>query len=135
MRRTGRKRRGCCDGSSRTQSRDRGVRRPGRSTALQERMDPESVRAVMQRYYALVRHVIEERAGRLVKFIGDGAMAVFGVPETGEDDALRALGAALALHDAFGLLAGEVGRDRGLAISLRVGVNTGEVVVRADDDD
>jgi class 3 adenylate cyclase/tetratricopeptide (TPR) repeat protein len=105
------------------------------STALEERMDPESVRAVMQRYYALVREVVEARGGRVVKFIGDGAMAVFGVPETHEDDALRALDAALAVHEAFAALAGDVERDRGVAISLRVGVNTGEVVVGVDDDD
>jgi class 3 adenylate cyclase/tetratricopeptide (TPR) repeat protein len=105
------------------------------STALQERMDPELVRVVMQRYYALIREVVEGRGGRVVKFIGDGAMAVFGVPETREDDARRALEAALALHGAFGALASEVQRDRDVAISLRVGVNTGEVVVGVDDDD
>jgi class 3 adenylate cyclase len=105
------------------------------STALEERMDPEWVHAVMQRYYALIRAAVEAGGGRVVKFIGDGAMAVFGVPETGEDDAARALGAALGLHEAFRSLAGEVERDRGVAISLRVGVNTGEVVVGVDDDD
>jgi class 3 adenylate cyclase/tetratricopeptide (TPR) repeat protein len=105
------------------------------STALEEQMDPESVRAVMQRYYALAREVVEARGGRVVKFIGDGAMAVFGVPETREDDALRALDAALAWQEALAVLAGEMERDRGAAISLRVGVNTGEVVVGADDDD
>jgi class 3 adenylate cyclase/tetratricopeptide (TPR) repeat protein len=105
------------------------------STTLEERMDPESVRAVMQRYYRLVREVVEARQGRVVKFIGDGAMAVFGVPETHEDDALQALDAALALHGAFGALADELARDRGVAISLRVGVNTGEVVVGDGDDD
>jgi class 3 adenylate cyclase len=105
------------------------------STALEARMDPESVRTVMQRYYALVREVIDAHGGRLVKFIGDGAMAVFGVPENREDDALRALEAALILQEAFASLAGEVERDRGMVISLRVGVNTGEVVVGVDDDD
>jgi class 3 adenylate cyclase len=105
------------------------------STALEERMDPESVRTVMQRYYALIRDVVEARDGRVVKFIGDGVMAVFGVPDTREDDARRALDASLAMHDAFGGLAADVARDRGAAISLRVGVNTGEVVVDVADDD
>jgi class 3 adenylate cyclase/tetratricopeptide (TPR) repeat protein len=105
------------------------------STALEEGMDPESVHVVMQRYYRLVREVVEARRGRVVKFIGDGAMAVFGIPETREDDARQALEAALALHGAFGALAGELGRDRGVAMSLRVGVNTGEVVVGDGDDD
>jgi class 3 adenylate cyclase/tetratricopeptide (TPR) repeat protein len=105
------------------------------STALEERMDPESVRAVMQRYYGAIRDVIDGCGGRLVKFIGDGAMAVFGIPETHEDDALRALEAALAMHDAFEQLATDVARERGASIALRVGVNTGEVVVSADDAD
>ena len=65
------------------------------STTLAERMDPESVRSAMDAYYAAIRRVVEERRGRIVKFIGDGVMAVFGVPETSEDDARRALDAAL----------------------------------------
>jgi class 3 adenylate cyclase/ketosteroid isomerase-like protein/tetratricopeptide (TPR) repeat protein len=105
------------------------------STALQEGMDPESARGVMQRYYTLVGDVIARLGGRVVKFIGDGAMAVFGVPETHEDDARRALAAALALHEEFGGLAAEVSLERGVPIALRVGVNTGEVVVSVADDD
>jgi class 3 adenylate cyclase len=68
------------------------------STALEERMDPGSVGVVMQRYYQLVREVVEARRGRVVKFIGDAAMAVFGVTETGEGDALPALDAALGVR-------------------------------------
>jgi class 3 adenylate cyclase/tetratricopeptide (TPR) repeat protein len=105
------------------------------STALQERLDPESARGVMQRYYSLVADVIAAHGGRVVKFIGDGAMAVFGVPETREDDARRALGAALALHEHFARLAGDVSQLHGAWVSLRVGVNTGEVVVSGADDD
>jgi class 3 adenylate cyclase/tetratricopeptide (TPR) repeat protein len=105
------------------------------STALHERMDPESARMVMQDYYGLVAEVIEAHDGRIVKFIGDGAMVVFGVPHTGEDDALRALKAALALHGRFSVLAVEVSRRYGTTVSLRAGVNTGEVVVSVSDDD
>src|SRR5581483_7625873 len=54
------------------------------STALQERMDPESVRNVMSRYYDTMRGVVEARRGRVVKFVGDGVMAVFGVPDVAE---------------------------------------------------
>ena len=64
------------------------------STATQEGMDPESVRRWLDRYYAVVRGEIEGRGGRVVKFIGDGVMAVFGVPEVREDDADRAVAAA-----------------------------------------
>ena len=65
------------------------------STGLQERMDPESVRALMGRYYAAMRATVEAHGGKVVKFVGDGAMAVFGVPEVAEDDALRAVRAAV----------------------------------------
>ncbi len=98
-------------------------------------MDPESVHAVMDQYYAMVREIVDEHRGRVVKFIGDGVMAVFGVPDTSEDDSLRALDAALAMHEEFEDLAFEVARDRDAVISLRVGVNTGEVIVSAGDDD
>src|SRR5438067_1718248 len=99
------------------------------STGLQERMDPESVRALMDRYYAAMREAVEAHGGKVVKFVGDGAMAVFGVPEVAEDDALRAVRAAVDMQTAFEPLAGE--HD----LALRVGVNTGEVVVDADDAD
>ncbi|HZQ85022.1 MAG TPA: adenylate/guanylate cyclase domain-containing protein, partial [Acidimicrobiales bacterium] len=64
------------------------------STALQEGMDPESVRTLMARYYAAMREAVDAHAGKVVKFVGDGVMAVFGVPDVAEDDALRAVRAA-----------------------------------------
>jgi class 3 adenylate cyclase len=105
------------------------------STALGERIDPEAVRTVMDRYYDTIRRVVAGHDGRVVKFIGDGAMAVFGVPETREDDARRALHASIALHDAFDDFATGVEREIGVSMSLRIGVNTGEVIVSAGDDD
>src|SRR5205807_8827419 len=75
------------------------------STGLQERMDPESVRALMGRYYAAMREAVETHGGKVVKFVGDGAMAVFGVPEVAEDDALRAVRAAADMQIAFETLA------------------------------
>jgi class 3 adenylate cyclase len=102
------------------------------STATQEGMDPESVRRWLDRYYAVVRGEIEGRGGRVVKFIGDGVMAVFGVPEVREDDADRAVAAARAMQGAVAELGGPGGAP---GVGLRVGVNTGEVVVTADDDD
>jgi class 3 adenylate cyclase/tetratricopeptide (TPR) repeat protein len=97
------------------------------STALQERMDPESARSAMSRFYGAMRDVIDAHGGRVVKFVGDGVMAVFGVPEVAEDDAARAVAAAAALVEA--------GHALGMELELRVGVNTGEVVVAADDAD
>jgi class 3 adenylate cyclase/tetratricopeptide (TPR) repeat protein len=105
------------------------------STGLQERMDPERVRSLMDRYYAEMRYVVEAHGGKVVKFVGDGIMAVFGVPEVAEHDALWAVRAAAAMHHAFEPLATDVRTIDDADISLRVGVNTGEVIVDADDTD
>ena len=92
------------------------------STALGEASDPEDVRAVLGRYYAIAREVIGEHGGTIEKFIGDAVMAVFGIPQAHGDDAERALAAALALR-------ARIAADAQTAVlSLRMGVNTGEVV-------
>jgi class 3 adenylate cyclase/tetratricopeptide (TPR) repeat protein len=98
------------------------------STALGERLDPESQRAVMGRYFEEMRHVLERHGGTVEKFIGDAVMAVFGVPHLHEDDALRAVRAAVEMRDRLEALNVELERDRGVRIAMRVGVNTGEVV-------
>src|SRR5581483_194481 len=103
--------------------------------ALQEGMDPESVRTLMAGYYAAMREAVDAHAGKVVKFVGDGVMAVFGVPDVAEDDALRAVRAAAAMQSAFQPIAAAVAAQQGAALALRVGVNTGEVVVDADDAD
>src|SRR3954447_20229946 len=104
------------------------------STSLHERTDAEPVRILMEQYYAALRGAIEAHRGSVVKLMGDGVMAVFGVPNVGEDDALRAVHAAVAAQEAFARLAADVG-DRVGPLSMRVGVNTGEVVVSEGDDD
>ena len=71
------------------------------STALGERLDPESLREVMRRFFGAARKVIEQHGGTVEKFIGDAVMAVFGVPVLHEDDALRAVRAAVGLRDAL----------------------------------
>src|SRR6187401_2917040 len=71
------------------------------STALGERIDPESLRAVMARYFETARAVVERHGGTVEKFIGDAVMAVFGVPVVHEDDALRAVRAADELRGAL----------------------------------
>jgi class 3 adenylate cyclase len=101
------------------------------STAVEERMDPESVRRWLDRVYDVLRTEVERHDGRVVKFLGDGVMAVFGVPHVREDDAARAVAAAVSMQDAVA----DLGRVEGHHIGLKVGVNTGEVVVTADDDD
>jgi len=104
------------------------------STALHERLDPESARRVMERYYATLRAAVERHGGTVVKLLGDGVMAAFGVPQVAEDDAIRAVRAGVAMQESFRDLIGEQGTvlaDSG----LRVAVNTGEVVVSEANDD
>ena len=98
------------------------------STALGEQLDPESLRAVMTRYFDVMREVIEFHGGSVEKFIGDAVMAVFGVPVVHEDDALRACRAALEIHDRLGALDAEIRAERGASVEWRMGINTGEVV-------
>src|SRR5262245_49640078 len=98
------------------------------STALHERLDAESVRATMDRYYQTLRAQVAQHGGTVVKLLGDGLMAAFGVPRVAEDDAVRAVRAAVGMQAAF--------RGLGIAgVGLRVAVNTGEVVVRDDHTD
>ena len=68
------------------------------STALGERLDPESLRRVLARYFEVAREAVERHGGVVEKFIGDAVMAVFGVPHVHEDDALRAVRAATELR-------------------------------------
>jgi class 3 adenylate cyclase/tetratricopeptide (TPR) repeat protein len=98
------------------------------STALGERLDPEAVRRVMGRWFEAARAELERHGGTVEKFVGDAVMAVFGVPTVHEDDALRAVRAAVGLHAALGELNEQLERDHGVRIQARTGVNTGEVV-------
>ena len=95
-------------------------------TTLSENLDAEDIASVQDAYFAAVRETIGRYGGSLEKFIGDAAMAVFGVPRTREDDAERAVRAGLALAAAVEALGGRLGLDEG-RLRLRVGVNTGEV--------
>jgi class 3 adenylate cyclase/tetratricopeptide (TPR) repeat protein len=99
------------------------------STPLGERLDPESLREVITRYYDRAAEVLARHGGTVAKFIGDAVMAVYGIPRLHEDDALRALRAAAELGDALAELNGELEAAWGVRLALRTGVNTGEVVV------
>jgi class 3 adenylate cyclase/tetratricopeptide (TPR) repeat protein len=88
------------------------------STALGESTDPEALRALLARYFERMKEIVESHGGTVEKFIGDAVMAVFGVPQAHEDDALRACRAAVEMRDAL----------PELGIRGRIGVNTGEVV-------
>jgi class 3 adenylate cyclase/tetratricopeptide (TPR) repeat protein len=103
------------------------------STALGERLDPESFRLVMRRYFDTARRVIEHHGGTVEKFIGDAVMAVFGVPVLHEDDALRAVRAATGLREEIAVLNLELEADFGTTVTVRTGVNTGRVVVGTEE--
>jgi class 3 adenylate cyclase/tetratricopeptide (TPR) repeat protein len=104
------------------------------STRLGARMDPEPYRYVLARYHEQARAVLEHYGGTVEKFIGDAVVAVFGIPTLHEDDALRAATAATRLQAEFRQLNEELERDLGVRLSLRIGVNTGDVVVPATGD-
>ena len=82
----------------------------------------------MLSYYEEARSTLERHGGRVEKFIGDAVMAVFGVPVLHEDDALRALRAAVDLREAIKALNVELERTHGTHIEIRLGVNSGEVI-------
>ena len=97
------------------------------STAVGERLDPEALRDVQTRYFAAMRQPLERHGGTVEKYIGDAVMAVFGIPVLHEDDALRAVRAAIEMRDAMAELNRELEHDLGVGLELRIGVNTGEV--------
>src|SRR5438105_5241216 len=98
------------------------------STALGERLETEAVRELMLRYYDEMRGAIERHSGVVEKFVGDAVMAVFGVPAAHADDALRAVRAAVEMHDRLGALNDEFERRFDYRMAVRIGINTGEVV-------
>jgi class 3 adenylate cyclase/tetratricopeptide (TPR) repeat protein len=102
------------------------------STGLGERLDPEAVRQALGRWFDMAREIIERHGGTVEKFIGDAVMAVFGVPQLHEDDAVRAVRAADELLVRLGELNVELERQGGIPIRVRVGVNTGEVATGDD---
>ncbi len=99
-------------------------------TSLSEHNDPELVDAFLRRYYSVARQAIESYGGSVEKFIGDAVVAVFGVPTLHEDDPERAVRAGLRLIDEVDALPGIGGQP----VEVRVGVNTGEVLVALDVD-
>jgi class 3 adenylate cyclase/tetratricopeptide (TPR) repeat protein len=98
------------------------------STSLAERLDTEALREALNTYFNTMREVLEKHGGTVEKYIGDAIMAVFGLPQLHEDDALRAVRAVAEMQEALvGLNTGFEERY-GVRIENRTGVNTGEVV-------
>jgi class 3 adenylate cyclase/tetratricopeptide (TPR) repeat protein len=104
------------------------------SSELSGLLDAEVLRAILLRYYAVMREQAESHGGTVEKFIGDAVVAVFGLVAR-EDDARLALAAALAMTGAMAGLNGDLERDHGFRLDVRVGVHTGEVVTTASPED
>jgi class 3 adenylate cyclase len=102
------------------------------STALGSRLGPLVTSQVMDEYGETVREVLGERGATVSKRHGDGFMATFGVPELHEDDALRAVRAAGALRAAVGDISSRLRGEYGVGLEVRVGLNTGDVLVVHD---
>src|SRR5882672_1434612 len=97
------------------------------STTLGERLDPETLSQLMTEYFEAMKPVLERHGGTVAKFIGDAVMGVFGIPHLHEDDALRAVRAALEMRQSLDELNRAFERRYGILIATRTGLNTGAV--------
>ena len=101
------------------------------STELIEGLDPEEARTLLDPALHVMMDAVHRYEGTVNQVLGDGIMALFGAPVAHEDHAVRACYAALAMQAAMRRYAEEVRRSHGLEMQARVGLNSGEVVVRA----
>ena len=102
------------------------------STALGERLDSEALHEVKERYFSAMAAEIKRHGGKIEKYIGDAIMAVFGFPRAHEDDALRAVRAAIGMQSVLQGLNESLSARFGVVLANRTGVNTGEVVAVDD---
>jgi class 3 adenylate cyclase len=102
------------------------------STTLAGQFDPEDFRAVMVRYHATCTTVIERYGGHVAQYLGDGLLVYFGWPQAHEDDARRAVHVGLALVTAVRDLGNELVQNFGIRLAIRIGMDTGLVVVGAE---
>ena len=100
-------------------------------TAMSERLDPEEVHAIMDRAFEVILDAVHAYEGTINQFLGDGVMALFGAPIAHEDHAGRALRAALTIQQKLEPLRADVQRTHGREFRMRIGINTGPVVVGA----
>jgi class 3 adenylate cyclase len=93
------------------------------STALAGRLDPEDLQQLVRRYHAAVGEAVAPYAGHIAQFLGHGVLVYFGYPHAHEDDAARAVRAALDVVGAVARLGGDI------PLQTRIGIATGAVVV------
>lgn len=101
------------------------------STALTQDLDPEDTRRLIDPVVTLMMEAVHHYEGYVAKFLGDGILALFGAPIAHEDHALRALYAALRMQDAMHRHSDRVRLEQGIPLQIRIGIHTGEVVVRS----
>jgi class 3 adenylate cyclase/tetratricopeptide (TPR) repeat protein len=104
-------------------------------TAMSEKLDPEEVRQIVDGCFRILMDEIHKWEGTITQFTGDGLMAIFGAPIAHEDHAQRACYAALSIQKAMGQYGEKVRKERGLEFKMRIGLNSGPVVVGSIGDD
>src|SRR5262249_49169316 len=98
-------------------------------TAMSERVDPEDVRAIMEQAFEVMLDRVHAHGGSVNQFLGDGVMALFGEVEDAEEDALRAVRAAVEIQNDLAALRAEVRRDYGVEFQMRAGLHTGPLIM------
>ena len=102
-------------------------------TTLSESSDPEEVAAMLQTTKSAAARIVEKHGGTLNQFYGDGLLAVFGLPVSGEDDVRRAAETALELHEEIRKLSIDFARSTRFAARLHSGIHSGLVFARVSD--
>jgi class 3 adenylate cyclase len=104
-------------------------------TAIAEMLDPEEVHEIIDGCFKILMNEIHRYEGTINQFTGDGIMAIFGAPVAHEDHAQRACYASLAIQKALGDYAGRLVKEYNIEFKMRIGLNSGPVVVGAIGDD
>jgi predicted ATPase/class 3 adenylate cyclase len=99
------------------------------STQLSQQLDPEDLREVVRAYQSTAAEVIQQYEGHIAQYLGDGLLIYFGFPVAHEDDAQRAVYAALGIPEAIAHLNTRLKTDYGVQLAVRIGIHTGPVVV------
>ena len=104
-------------------------------TSVSEKLDPEEIHQIMDGAFKILMDEIHKYEGTINQFTGDGVMALFGAPVAHEDHAQRACYAALSIQKAMGEYGDKIEKDTGIEFKMRVGLNSGPVIVGAIGDD
>ena len=104
-------------------------------TALSEKIDPEEIHGIMDGCFKILMDEVHRYEGTINQFTGDGIMALFGAPVAHEDHAVRACYAALSIQSALRGYGDKLEKERGVDFKMRIGLNSGPVIVGSIGDD